>query len=134
MAVPVFTAGSSKDERRKRVIRLMQGDGLKARNQTVHVDHDERSRANLLDRQFEAAGRIALGRGHDRVCHCSISPSSSTCISRFVVGWAVSAVNDRHPDHQRRWRWRCRCPEIGLLSDQGLTTRRSWMGAGSSAA
>ena len=45
---------------RKRVIRLMQEDGLKARARkrfklTTMSDHDQPVAANLLDRQFEAA-------------------------------------------------------------------------------
>ena len=45
---------------RKRVIRLMQEDGLKARTRkrftlTTMSDHDQPVAANLLDRQFEAA-------------------------------------------------------------------------------
>jgi putative transposase len=44
--------------------------------------------------------------------------------SRFVVGWAVSAVNDRHLTLQAlEMALKRRCPEIGLLhhSDQGST-------------
>ena len=45
---------------RKRVIRLMQENGLKARTRkrfalTTMSDHDQPVAANLLDRQFEAA-------------------------------------------------------------------------------
>jgi putative transposase len=54
----------------------------------------------------------------------SISRPSWDLYSRFVVGWAVSAVNDRHLtlralDMARQRR----CPEAGLLyhSDQGST-------------
>ena len=60
---------------RKRVIRLMQEDGLKARTRkrftlTTMSDHDQPVAANLLDRQFEAAApNQRWGRGHDRVCH-----------------------------------------------------------------
>ena len=44
---------------RKRVVRLMQEDGLKARlckryKLTTMNDHDQPVAANLLDRQFEA--------------------------------------------------------------------------------
>ena len=44
--------------------------------------------------------------------------------SRFVVGWAVSAVNDRHLTIKAlEMALKRRCPEIGLLhhSDQGCT-------------
>ena len=60
---------------RKRVIRLMQEDGLKARTRKrVHVDHDERSQpagGRELPRPAVRSRRTesALGRGHDRVCH-----------------------------------------------------------------
>ena len=44
--------------------------------------------------------------------------------SRFIVGWAVSAVNDRHVTiNALEMALRRRCPEAGLLhhSDQGCT-------------
>ena len=44
--------------------------------------------------------------------------------SRFIVGWAVSAVNDRHLTIKAlEMAVKRRCPEIGLLhhSDQGCT-------------
>src|SRR5207244_10251913 len=44
--------------------------------------------------------------------------------SRFVVGWAVSAVNDRHLTLKAlEMALKRRCPDIGLLhhSDQGCT-------------
>ena len=60
---------------RKRVIRLMQEDGLKARARkrfkcTTMSDHDQPVAANLLDRQFTAdAPESALGRRHHGVRH-----------------------------------------------------------------
>ena len=60
---------------RKRVIRLMQEDGLEARARkrfkcTTMSDHDQPVAANLLDRCFEAPGPDpALGRRHDGVRH-----------------------------------------------------------------
>jgi transposase InsO family protein len=44
--------------------------------------------------------------------------------SRFIVGWAVSAVNDRHVTIKAlEMALKRRCPDIGLLhhSDQGCT-------------
>ena len=44
--------------------------------------------------------------------------------SRFIVGWAVSAVNDRHVTIKAlEMALKRRCPEVGLLqhSDQGCT-------------
>ena len=63
---------------RKRVIRLMQAEGLKARprkryKSTTMSDHDQPVAANLLQQDFTAAGP-----------------------NERWVGWAVSAVNDRH--------------------------------------
>ena len=60
---------------RKRVVRLMQEEGLKARvrkryTHTTMSDHDQPVAANLLDRRFEAAAaESTLGRGYDRVRH-----------------------------------------------------------------
>ena len=56
---------------RKRVVRLMQEEGLKARarkrfKSTTMSDHDQPVAANLLDRQFDAqAPEPAVGRRHD---------------------------------------------------------------------
>ena len=74
---------------RKRVIRLMQEDGLKARTRkrfklTTMSDHNQPVAANFLDRQFEAAApnqrwvgtRPSLSSAR---AASSISPSSSTC-------------------------------------------------------
>ena len=70
---------------RKRVVRLMQEDGLQARarkrfNCTTMSDHDQPVAANLLDRQFTAdAAESALGRRHDGVRH---RRAAASCISR----------------------------------------------------
>jgi hypothetical protein len=76
-AAPASTKTWSSEERvsRKRVIRLMQEDGLKARVRkrfkcTTMSDHDQPVAANLLDRQFTADGpESAVGRRHHRVRH-----------------------------------------------------------------
>ena len=77
-AVRAFTRISLEQQERvsrKRVIRLMQEDGLKARarkrfKRTTMSDHDQPVAANLLDRQFTARGaESALGRRHHRVRH-----------------------------------------------------------------
>jgi putative transposase len=58
---------------RKRVIRLMQEEGLEARARkrykvTTMSDHDQPVAANLLDRHFVAeAPNPAVGQRHDRV-------------------------------------------------------------------
>ena len=61
---PAYSRGSHRAEERvsrKRVIRLMQEDGLEARARkrfkcTTMSDHDQPVAANLLDRCFEAPG------------------------------------------------------------------------------
>ena len=91
---------------RKRVVRLMQNDGLKARRRkryklTTMSDHDQPVAANLLDRQFEAAApnQRWVGDTTEFIIGGSgklyLAAILDLC-SRFIVGWAVSAVNDRH--------------------------------------
>lgn len=119
---------------RKRVIRLMQEDGLKARVRkrftcTTMSDHGQPVAANLLDRQFTAAApnqrwvgdttEFVIGE-HGKLYLAAILD----LYSRFIVGWAVSAVNDRHLTLKAlQMALTRRCPEAGLLhhSDQGST-------------
>jgi putative transposase len=120
---------------RKRVRRLMQQEGLKARVRrrykcTTMSDHNQPVAPNLLDRQFAAdrpnqrwvgdTTELLVGENRAKLFLAAILDLHS----RFVVGWAVSAVNDRHlclkaldMALQRR------CPDAGLLhhSDQGST-------------
>jgi transposase InsO family protein len=119
---------------RKRVARLMQAEGLKGRvrkryRSTTMSDHDQPIAANVLDRQFVA------DRPNQRwVCDTTeflIGSSAKLYLaaimdlhSRFIVGWALSAVNDRHLTLSALDKaLKRRCPEIGLLhhSDQGST-------------
>jgi putative transposase len=118
----------------KRVARLMQEDGLKARARkryklTTMSDHDQPVAANLLDRQFEAEApnqrwvgdttEFVIGAG-GKLYLASILD----LYSRFIVGWAVSAVNDRHLTIKAlEMALKRRCPDAGLLhhSDQGGT-------------
>jgi putative transposase len=119
---------------RKRIIRLMQRQGLKARVRrryrcTTMSEHDQPVAPNLLARRFEAdapnerwvgdttelrvgdSGRIFLAAVVD-------------LFSRFVVGWALSAVNDRKLVIKALdMALRRRCPDSRLLhhSDQGST-------------
>jgi putative transposase len=121
---------------RKRVVRLMQEDGLVARlrkrfKRTTMSDHDQPVAANLLDRRFEADApnhrwvgdttEFVIGSsGTGRLYLAAILD----LFSRFIVGWAVSAVNDRHVTIKAlEMALKRRCPEIGLLhhSDQGCT-------------
>lgn len=119
---------------RKRLIRLMQEDGLVARARkrdklTTMSDHDQPVAANLLDRQFEADApnqrwvgdttEFVIG-GSGKLYLAAILD----LFSRFIVGWAVSAVNDRHVTIKAlEMALKRRCPDIGLLhhSDQGCT-------------
>ncbi len=117
---------------RKRVIRLMQEDGLQARARkrfkcTTMSDHDQPVAANLLDRQFTAAtvnqrwvgdtSEFLIGENGKLYLAAILD-----LFSRFVVGWAVSPVNDRHLTTQALdMALKRRCPERGLLhhSDRG---------------
>jgi transposase InsO family protein len=91
---------------RKRVIRLMQEEQLKARQRkrfkcTTMSDHDLPIADNLLDRQFtaEAPNQRWVGDTTEFVVGESGKLYLAAILdlySRFIVGWAVSAVNDRH--------------------------------------
>jgi putative transposase len=119
---------------RKRVIRLMQEDGLKARarkryKMTTMSDHDQPVAANLLARQFvaEAPNRRWVSDTTEFVIGESATLYLAAVLdlfSRFIVGWAVSPVNDRHVTiHALTMALKRRSPDIGLLhhSDQGCT-------------
>jgi putative transposase len=119
---------------RKRVIRLMQEEKLKARVRrrfkcTTRSDHDLLVAANLLDRQFTAAAPNQRWVGD--TTEFVIGESGKLYLaaildlySRFIVGWAVSAVNDRHLTIKAlEMALKRRAPDAGLLhhSDQGCT-------------
>jgi putative transposase len=119
---------------RKRVIRLMQEDGLKARMRkrfkcTTMSDHDQPVAVNLLERQFIAAAPNQRWVGD--TTEFVVGESGKLYLaaildlfSRFVVGWAVSAINDRHLTLKAlQSALKRRCPDAGLLhhSDQGST-------------
>jgi transposase InsO family protein len=117
---------------RRRIIRLMQQEGLEARvrrryRSTTMSEHDQPVAPNLLERRFEAdlpnqrwvgdTTELFVGEG-GRLFLAAILDLHS----RFVVGWALSAVNDRHlAVRALDAAIRRRCPEAGLLhhSDQG---------------
>lgn len=118
----------------KRIARLMREDGLVARarkrfKQTTMSDHDQPVAANLLDRQFAADGpnQRWVGDTTEFVIGSSGKLYLAAILdlfSRFIVGWAVSAVNDRHHTLKAlQMAIKRRCPEAGLLhhSDQGCT-------------
>ena len=119
---------------RKRIARLMQEDGLKARVRkrfklTTMSDHDQPVAANLLDRQFEAQAPNQRWVGDTTEILIGTSgklylAAILDLFSRFIVGWAVSAVNDRHLTIKAlEMALKRRCPDVGLLhhSDQGCT-------------
>jgi putative transposase len=119
---------------RKRVVRLMQEEGLVARarkrfKSTTMSDHDQPVAANLLDRRFEA--EAANQRWVGDTTELLVGGSGKLYLaaildlySRFIVGWALSAVNDRHLTIKAlEMALKRRCPDVGLLhhSDQGCT-------------
>ncbi|HWV93838.1 MAG TPA: IS3 family transposase, partial [Vicinamibacterales bacterium] len=119
---------------RKRVIRLMQAKGLKARLRkrfkgTTINDPALPVAANLLDRQFTAAApnQRWVGDTTEFVIGDSTKLYLAAVLdlySRFIVGWAVSPVNDRHLTIKALdMALKRRTPEAGLLhhSDQGCT-------------
>jgi transposase InsO family protein len=117
---------------RKRVIRLMQEQGLQARVRrrykcTTDSDHELPVAPNLLDRHFEAAAPNERWVGDTTELRVGDSgrlflAAILDLYSRFVVGWALSAVNDRKLVIKALdMALRRRCPDSGLLhhSDQG---------------
>jgi transposase InsO family protein len=118
---------------KKRVARLMRQQGLKARvrrryRSTTMSEHDQPVAPNLLARRFdaEAPNQRWVGDVTELVIEAGAARLFLAAIidlfSRFVVGWAMSAVNDRHlAIRALEMALRRRCPEAGLLhhSDQG---------------
>ena len=119
---------------RKRVIRFMQEDGLVARarkrfRSTTMSDHDQPVAANVLERQFTALAPNQRWVGDTTEFVIGSSGKLYLAVildlfSRFVVGWALSAVNDRHVTIKAlEMALKRRGPDVGLLhhSDQGCT-------------
>ena len=118
---------------RKRVVRLMQEDGLVGRMRrrfkcTTDSEHGLPVAKNLLAREFTASRPDERWVG-DTTELLTLTGKVYLAVvldlySRFVVGWALSAVNDRHLTIKALdMALRRRCPEAGLLhhSDQGST-------------
>ena len=118
---------------RNRIIRLMQAGGLVARvkrryRSTTMSEHDQPIAPNVLNREFEADAPNQRWVGDTTELLTSSGKFFLAAIvdlyARMVVGWAVSAVNDRHLAmaalHEAIKR---RCPGEGLLhhSDRGST-------------
>ena len=118
---------------RNRVIRIMQAEGLVARvrkryRSTTMSDHDQPVAANILNREFEAEAPNQRWVGDTTELLTASGKFFLAAIvdlyARMVVGWAVSAVNDRHlPAAALHEAIKRRCPGAGLLhhSDRGST-------------
>jgi putative transposase len=118
---------------RNRVIRLMRGEKLVARvrrryRSTTMSNHDQPVANNLLNREFHATAPNQRWVGDTTELLTSTGKFYLAAIvdlyARLVVGWAVSAVNDRHLTIAALDQALCRrCPETGLLhhSDRGST-------------
>ena len=117
---------------RKRVIRLKQAEGLMARvrkrfKRTTMSDHDQPVAANVLAQDFvaDAPNQRWVGDTTEFVIGSSGKLYLAAVLdlySRFLVGWAVSAINDRHLVMKAlNMALKRRQPAVGLLhhSDQG---------------
>jgi transposase InsO family protein len=117
----------------KRVARLMRQEGLKARPRrrfkcTTMSDHDQPIAANLLDRDFKATAPNQKWVSDTTELLTSNGKLFLAVIldlcSKFIVGWALSPVNDRYLTIAAlEMAIKRRCPEVGLLhhSDRGST-------------
>lgn len=119
---------------RNRVIRIMQEEGIKARVRkrfkcTTMSEHDQPVAPNVLGRDFTASAPNQRWVGDTTELRTLTGSKFYLAavvdlFSRYCVGWAVSAVNDRHVTMRAlEMAIRRRCPETGLLhhSDQGST-------------
>jgi transposase InsO family protein len=118
----------------KRVGRLMREDGLRGRTRrrfkmTTMSDHTDPVAPNLLERRFTAPApnqrwvsdttEFVIGRGQTLYLAAVLD-----LYSRFIVSWALSAVNDRRLTIKAlEMALERRCPDAGLLhhSDRGCT-------------
>ncbi len=120
--------------REKRIARLMREGGLRARarkrfRSTTVSEHDQPVAGNVLARQFDAErpNQRWVGDTTEFVIGSSAKLYLAAILdlySRFIVGWALSAVNDRHLTLKALdMAVKRRCPDPGLLhhSDQGCT-------------
>jgi putative transposase len=119
---------------RKRVARLMQTAGLRARvrkrvRSTTVSEHEQPIAGNVLARRFaaERPNQRWVGDTTEFLIGSSAKLYLAAIMdlhSRFIVGWALSAVNDRHLALSALEKAvKRRCPDSGLLhhSDQGCT-------------
>ena len=119
---------------RKRIIRLMQEEGLQARVRkrykvTTIAITISRSPTICCSKTFTAERPNQRWVGDTSELRIGENGKAYLAVvldlfSRFVVGWAISAVNDRHLTIKALdMALKRRCPEVGLLhhSDQGST-------------
>jgi len=117
---------------RKRVIRLMQAQGLVARRKkrkwrAAAAEQSRPAAPNILARDFSAPGpnQRWVGDATELVIGGAAKLYLAAIMdlySRFIVGWAVSASNDRHLAIKAlESSIKRRCPQAGLLhhSDRG---------------
>jgi transposase InsO family protein len=118
----------------KRVARLMREEGIRGKvrrrfKSTTMSDHDDPIAPNVLDRDFAAAGpnqRWVSDTSEFRIGDQGklYLAAILDLYSRFVVGWAISAVNDtRLTLKALEMAVQRRCPDPGLRhhSDRGCT-------------
>ena len=118
----------------KRVARLMREEGIRGKvrrrfKNTTMSDHADPIAPNVLDRDFTAAGPNQRWVGD--TSEFLVGDNGKLYLaaildlySRFVVGWAISAVNDRRLTLKAlEMAVQRRCPAPGLLhhSDRGCT-------------
>ena len=112
----------------KRVGRLMREDGLRGRTRrrfklTTMSDHDDPVAPNLLEQTFTADApnqrwvsdttEFVIG-GSQKMYLAAVLDM----FSRFIVGWAVSAVNDRHLTLKAlEMALKRRCPDAGWTNE-----------------
>lgn len=118
---------------RNRVIRLMQAGKIVARvkrryRSTTMSEHEQPLAPNILNRKFEADAPNQRWVGDTTELLTASGKFFLAAIidlyARLVVGWAVSAVNDRHLAMAAlREAIKRRCPDAGLLhhTDRGST-------------
>jgi putative transposase len=116
---------------RKRVARLMREGGIKARARrrykcSTMSEHDQPVAANVLARNFTASAPNQVWVGDATELYVPGGKlylvSVLDLFSRMLVGWAVSAVNDRHLAMRAlEMAVKRRCPGAGLLhhTDRG---------------
>ena len=124
-------AGGRRSVSEKRVRRLMRDEQIEGRvpkrfKQTTNSDHTNPIAANVLARDFWAVARnqrsVSDTTGFVIGTCQAVARRDSDLFSRFVVGWATSAVNDRGLTLKAlEMAVQRRCPDRGLLhhSDRG---------------